>query len=156
MDKLAVHTVIDSVTFVLETIGLVPVSVEKCSLEQEHTFFGDIVGSMSLSGVGVDGTLILGFETGTALAVVSAMFGEDYTELDEISKSMIAELANMVCGRVKVGLSEQGYCIGMAIPELYFPGEPLPLALSQEGIHRVLCSVQQGEFQVSVDFGAVH
>jgi len=154
-DTKELEAVVDSVRYVLESIGLIPVSVDEHSKQAEHCFYGDIIGAMSLTGAGVDGTLILGFETAAALAVVSAMFGEEYGQLDEVSKSMIAEIANMVCGRVKIRMSEYGYSIGMAIPQLFFPGDMLPPTFSKEGVHTVRCHVKQGGFQVSLDFGAV-
>ena len=60
----------------------------------------------------LEGQVIYTFEEGVALRIASALLGEAVEELDELAKSAVAELGNIVTGNAAIGLSENGYnCI---------------------------------------------
>jgi chemotaxis protein CheX len=70
--------------------------------------------------VGVSGALqghvIFDMTKKTALAVASAMNGEPMVGLDNITRSTINELANMVAGNAAAKLSEAGYVCDITPP----------------------------------------
>jgi len=60
----------------------------------------------------LEGQVIYTFEEGVALRIASALMGEAVEELDELAKSAVAELGNIITGNAAIGLSENGYnCI---------------------------------------------
>ena len=60
----------------------------------------------------LEGQVIYTFEEGVALRIASALLGEAVEELDELAKSAVAELGNIITGNAAIGLSENGYnCI---------------------------------------------
>jgi len=60
----------------------------------------------------LEGQVIYTFEERVALRIASALMGEAVEELDELAKSAVAELGNIITGNAAIGLSENGYnCI---------------------------------------------
>ena len=60
----------------------------------------------------LEGQVIYTFEERVALRIASALMGEVVEDLDELAKSAVAELGNIVTGNAAIGLSENGYnCI---------------------------------------------
>ena len=60
----------------------------------------------------LEGQVIYTFEERVALRIASALMGEAVEELDELGKSAVAELGNIITGNAAIGLSENGYnCI---------------------------------------------
>jgi chemotaxis protein CheX len=73
----------------------------------------------------IRGQVILSFSQKSALAVASAMMGGmTVSVLDEISKSAISELANMIMGNTATLLASRGIGIEITPPSL-FMGEKL-------------------------------
>lgn len=73
----------------------------------------------------IRGQVILSFSQKSALAVASAMMGGmTVSVLDEISKSAISELANMIMGNTATLLASRGIGIDITPPSL-FMGEKL-------------------------------
>jgi len=57
----------------------------------------------------VEGQVVLTMSNATAKNIVSTMMGETVTELDELGKSAIGELGNMITGNASIALAENGY-----------------------------------------------
>jgi len=73
----------------------------------------------------IRGQVILSFSQKSALSVASAMMGGMVlTELDEMSKSAISELANMIMGNTATLLASRGIGIEITPPSM-FMGEKL-------------------------------
>lgn len=60
----------------------------------------------------LEGQVIYTFDERVALRIASALMGEVVEDLDELAKSAVAELGNIITGNAAIGLSENGYnCI---------------------------------------------
>ncbi|WP_400164226.1 chemotaxis protein CheX [Brevibacillus sp. TJ4] len=71
------------------------------------------------------GDVYFGIETGLALQIVSAMMGGfPIQEMDEIGKSAISELGNMISGNASTLLSQEGIVIDISPPH-FMHGEEL-------------------------------
>jgi len=78
----------------------------------------DIAVIVGLTGR-IRGQVVISLNTDTALTVASAMMGGvALAELDEISKSAIAELGNMIMGNTATILSSRGIGIEITPPSL--------------------------------------
>ena len=65
------------------------------------------------------GDVLFGLENNLALRIVSAMMGGyPVQELDELGKSAISELGNMISGNASTLLSSQGIVIDITPPDL--------------------------------------
>ncbi len=75
----------------------------------------DVTVSLSLIGR-VEGMVLYGLSTDTALHLVSRMMGEPIVEMDELAQSGIAELGNVMTGRASIKLAQAGYDCNISTP----------------------------------------
>ncbi|MCH8142140.1 MAG: chemotaxis protein CheX, partial [Proteobacteria bacterium] len=68
----------------------------------------DVTAIIGVSG-SLQGNVLYGFNSGTALYVASQMMGEPVEELDEIGLSALGEIANMITGNAATYLANAGY-----------------------------------------------
>lgn len=81
-------------------------------------FFGEMTGDV-----------VLGLREQVALRLVSAMMGGwELPGLDEMGKSAISELGNMIGGNACVLLSNEGRIVNLAPPRLLVPGDVLKIS----------------------------
>ncbi|GAB6392583.1 MAG: chemotaxis protein CheX [Treponematales bacterium] len=77
----------------------------------------------------VEGRVLFDMDKATALFVVSAMNGEEYTEMDEMAKATIQELANMITARAVTKLHALGFKFDLTPPAL-FTGDNMEVSSS--------------------------
>jgi chemotaxis protein CheX len=108
--------------------------------------------------VGLTGTIrgqvVISFSPNSALSIASAMMGGmPVAELDEISKSAIAELANMIMGNTATILASRGIGIEITPPSLLM-GERLmisPANMQTISIPLILGNENRVEIDVSLE-----
>ncbi|GAB1159359.1 MULTISPECIES: chemotaxis protein CheX [Paenibacillus] len=67
----------------------------------------------------LSGNIVFGIQEQVALRIVSAMMGGFViTEMDEMSKSAISELGNMISGNASTILSNQGVVVDITPPQV--------------------------------------
>ncbi|MBI5017353.1 MAG: chemotaxis protein CheX [Deltaproteobacteria bacterium] len=76
---------------------------------------GDISGVIGLAG-DATGSVAVTFPESLAIEIYSNMVGEAASSLDEGVKDAIGEVANMIAGGAKAGLSQNGFSFRIAIP----------------------------------------
>lgn len=93
--------------------------VERGQVELEANPYttDDVTAVVGISG-DVSGSLYLSMTEETALAIVGAMLGQPAPEFDEIAKSGIAELANVVAGTAGIALGAAGLRTNISPPLL--------------------------------------
>lgn len=98
----------------------------------------------------IRGQVVLSFSQKSALAVASAMMGGiSLTDLDEISKSALSELANMIMGNTATLLASRGIGIEITPPSL-FMGEKLMITPSNMKTICIPLNID-GESMVDID-----
>ncbi len=65
-----------------------------------------------------NGTIAVTFDSGSILKIVSSMFGEDITELNNEIADAVGELTNMISGQARRKLEEDGKLFEAAIPSV--------------------------------------
>lgn len=78
---------------------------------------GDVAVLVGVTG-GLKGMIALSMPNETALAIAGTMMGEPVTVLDEISRSAVAELGNMVAGLATIRLEQMGYDSNITPPSV--------------------------------------
>ncbi len=116
MDVEIINCFLDSTINVLTTMAMIDAKPGKPQIKMESAAKGDVTGMIGIVGEGVKGSLAISFEEKTILHVVSQMFGEPITELDDSVNDAVGEITNIVTGGAKKTLSEKGYKFQMAIP----------------------------------------
>ncbi len=67
----------------------------------------------------VEGRVLFDMTEETALAIASAMNGEQMTKLDDLTKATITELANMITAQAVTKLSELGFKFDITPPAIF-------------------------------------
>ena len=67
----------------------------------------DVTAVVGINGA-LTGSLYISMAEPTALRLISAIIGQETTELDELGQSGIAEMANVIAGSAGIGLAEEG------------------------------------------------
>lgn len=78
---------------------------------------GDVTIMVGITG-GVKGLMALAMSNETAGAIAGVMMGEPVAQLDEMSKSAVAELGNMIAGLASVELEQEGYPSNITPPSV--------------------------------------
>jgi chemotaxis protein CheX len=87
------------------------------SLDKSLYITDEITVIISLVG-DITGTVFFSMNTQTTLNIVSAILGEELTELNQLAQSGIAELGNVITGRASVKLSQSGFESTISPPTL--------------------------------------
>lgn len=89
-----------------------------------HT--GDVTVLVGLTG-SVSGVCLISMAEQTACAVAGAMMGESVSALDEIGRSAVSELGNMIAGAATIRLEERGIASDITPPS-FVQGHPEAMA----------------------------
>lgn len=135
---------------VLETMISIKPSIGQLHLknvshEEDHIWLKiGVVGQMS-------GDILFGFPTQVALMIVSAMMGGfAVTEFDEMGKSAIGELGNMISGNAFTILSKEGIQIDITPPMLLQDNEMQQSFMEKKAFAIPLKLESIGEFNIFV------
>ena len=88
-----------------------------------------IMGVAALVGLAgdVEGRVLFDMTKETALNIAGAMNGEQFTQLDELAKATIQELANMITAQAVTKLHDLGFKFDLTTPAL-FSGENMEIS----------------------------
>jgi len=100
MDVKYINPFLSSVQNVFDTMINVPFKLGKPNLRQDKNPLYEISGIIGLSGA-VTGCVVISLSKPIALQLVSALIGEEVTEIDEDATDAIGEIANMIAGNAK-------------------------------------------------------
>jgi chemotaxis protein CheX len=118
MEAQCINPFLDSAKLVLEQI--IQVSPDRGALEIREVSFLDkhIWIKIGMTGE-LTGNVLFGIHEEVALKLVSAMMGGfTVTQMDEMSKSAISELGNMISGNASTILYNQGVTIDITPPQV--------------------------------------
>ena len=110
-----------------------------------------VMGVAALVGLAgdVEGRVLIDMSRESAIGIASAMNGEELTELDELVKATITELANMVTGQAVTKLHDLGFKFDLTPPSI-ITGDNMQVSdLNVEALI-VPLSVPQGLVEINV------
>lgn len=107
MDAAMVNPFIEGTLYILDTTASVKVRPGIPYLKTDTLARGDISGVLSITG-DVTGSACVSFTEKSILGIVSAMFGEPMTKLDEEITDAVGEIGNMISGHVTTKMTEMG------------------------------------------------
>ncbi|MCK5686213.1 chemotaxis protein CheX [bacterium] len=117
MDSVLVNPFVEGALHILDTTAFVKVKPESPFLKKNSKALGDISGVMEVSG-DLTGSAAISFSEKSILGVVSAMFGEEMTKIDEEITDAVGEISNMVAGHVTTKLAEMGKKVKVKLKEV--------------------------------------
>ncbi len=107
MDANLVNPFIEAALSVLDTTASIEINPGKPFLKREPKALGEITGLIRLSGE-YNATIALSFTKDSILAIVSKMFGEELSDLNDEIKDAVGEISNMVSGQVTNNIAALG------------------------------------------------
>ena len=117
MDVKMINPFIKATLNVLETMAFVKSEAEKPYLKKDAVAQGDVTGIVGFTG-DTNGTVAVTFDEQCILKIVSNMFGEEMTELNDEIADAVGELTNMISGQARKELAEIGKIFQGAIPSV--------------------------------------
>jgi chemotaxis protein CheX len=106
----------------------------------------DITVMLSLVGE-VQGVVLYGLSTEAGLGLVSRVMGQEFTEMDNLAQSGIAELGNVITGQATIKLSEAGFASNISPPTL-IQGKGTQISTLDFDRIIVLLNTEVGDFTV--------
>ena len=97
----------------------------------------------------VEGRVLFDMKRDTALAIASEMNGEELTQMDDLAKATISELANMITGQAVTKLHELGFKFDLTPPAI-ITGENMEV--SSAGVEALIVPVElkNGKIEINV------
>ena len=117
MDAALVNPFVEGTLHILDTTAFVKVSPKSPFIKKDRKSLGDISGLLEISG-DLTGSAAITFSNESILGVVSAMFGEQMTEINEEINDAVGEISNMVAGHVTTKIAESGKQVKVKFKEL--------------------------------------
>jgi len=110
MEAVMVNPFVEGTLYILDTTAAVKVKPGQPFVKKHGKAAGDISGVLTVSG-DISGTAAVSFTEQSILGVVSAMFGEEMTRIDEEITDAVGEIGNMISGHVTTKMTEMGRSI---------------------------------------------
>ena len=139
MDVKLVNPFIEGTLHILDTTAFVKVKPEAVFLKADNLSQGDISGFLEISG-DLQGTAAISFSKKSILGIVSAMFGEEMTELNDEIADAVGEISNMVAGHVTTKIAEMDKKVKVKFVEIVM------------GRNQVISHTDAGSHVVSIPF----
>jgi len=110
-----------------------------------------VLGVAALVGLAgdVEGRVLFDMNRPTAIAIASAMNGEELKTLDELGKATITELANMITAQAVTKLHELGFKFDLTPPAI-FTGDNMEVSMSQVEALIVPMQLPYGKVEINV------
>jgi chemotaxis protein CheX len=118
VDVRFINPILESTVSVIAEMTGFTVTSGKPEVKFAGEFSGDISGVVGLVSSGFKGNISLSFTEPGFLKIISTMFGEEVTAITEENKDAVAELLNIIFGKTKKILNEDGLNIQPAIPTI--------------------------------------
>ncbi len=117
MDASLVNPFIEGTLHILDTTALVKVRPDPPFVKSDLASLGEITGCLDISG-DVTGSAAVSFSRQSILGIVSAMFGENMTEINEEIQDAVGEISNMIAGHVTTKIGELGKKVKVRLREV--------------------------------------
>jgi len=104
-----------------------------------------IMGVAALVGLAgdVEGRVLFDMTKDSALYIAGAMNGENFTQLDELGKATIQELANMITAQAVTKLHELGFKFDLTPPAL-FTGDNMEVSTNLGEVEALIVPMELG------------
>jgi chemotaxis protein CheX len=117
MNAAMVNPFIEGTLYILDTTASVKARAGSPYLKKDSLAKGDISGTLSIAG-DVTGSASVTFTEKSILGIVSAMFGEEMTDMDEEINDAVGEIGNMISGHVTTKMTEMGKTVRVKLNEV--------------------------------------
>lgn len=107
MEAAIVNTVIEAAVHIMSATSRITPVLNRPFNKKSRIAYGDVSGLINVKGE-IDASISITFTEKYILSVVSTMFSEEMTEINNDVKDAAGELTNMIAGRINTKFSELG------------------------------------------------
>ena len=151
MDVKFINPFLEATLHVLQTISNIDPEKGTPYLKKTNVAVGDVSGVLGLAG-DMNGIISVTFTESCILYIVTGMFGEVVSEIDESIRDAVGEITNMISGQARQQLEAQGIRLQAAIPSVVMGKGHTIAHLTKKPIIALPFSTQGGEFTVEICF----
>lgn len=144
-----INPFIEATLYVIESISTMKIENKEVYLKKDETAKGDVSSIIGLSG-DMEGSVSVTFSEKIILPLVSEMFGEEMTELNDEIKDAVGEIANMISGRARQSLETIGKNLKAAIPSVIMGKDHSISHITDEKIMAIPFMTDHGEFTIEL------
>lgn len=144
-----VNPFIKSFIDILKSVAGIEVSMGKPFLKESPILLKDVAIIIGITS-DLKGQIVISMDKDTALSVAShMMMGLPLNELDEMSKSALCEIGNMILGHSASGLYEIGVIVDITPPSIIF-GKGMELSSNIKRNITIPFESSVGEFYMEI------
>ncbi len=110
-----INPFLNATTNVLKTMAFTEAKPGAPYRKEGDAASGDVTGIIGITGA-TEGSLSITFSEPCICGIVSNMFGETISSLNDEVKDAVGEITNMICGDARRELGENGISLSAAIP----------------------------------------
>lgn len=151
MDVKLINPFINATLHVLETMASTKTKAGKPYLKKEEVAKGDVTGVIGLTGDS-RGTVSVSFSEKCILAIVSKMFAEELTELNDEITDAVGELTNMISGQARQKLELVGKSLKAAIPTVIMGKDHTISHITSYPVVAIPFTTDNGDFTIEISF----
>jgi len=118
-------------------------------LKKDDIAKGDVTGIIGITGE-TNGTISVTFDSESILTIVSNMFGEEITEIDDDVIDAVGELTNMISGQARKELEKVGIIFQAAIPSVISGKNHRIVHIAKGQKIAIPFSIANGKFTIEV------
>lgn len=134
---------------VLQAMAFTEATAAKPFVKQEGESAGDVSAIVGITGP-MEGSMSLSFAQKSILFVVSNMFGEEMTKLDDEVADAVGELTNIISGDARRELAEAGLTLDGAVPTVIMGKDHKVRHMSNAPVYVIPFETPGGAFSVEV------
>ncbi|HHO76333.1 MAG TPA: chemotaxis protein CheX [Deltaproteobacteria bacterium] len=151
MDVSLVNPFIDATIYVLSSIAFTNAHVGEPYVKKNNIAKGDISGIVGLSGE-ASGSISVTFTKTCILKIVSKMFGEKVTKIDDDVKDAVGEILNIVSGNGRQKLQAMGKTMKGSIPTIVTGKDHTITHITTASVIAIPFFTENGDFTFEVCF----
>jgi len=151
MDVKYINPFIKATIHVLNTAGRTEVSAGKPYLKKDKFARGDVSAIIGLTG-DVGGTISVSFTEKCILSIVTAMFCEEVTTLNQEIGDAVGEISNMISGQARQVLEGMNLNLQAAIPSVIMGKGHEITHITQQPVIAIPFETAGGGFTLEVSF----
>lgn len=152
MDKTYIQPFVDAAVKVLETMAFMTPALRGIGPWDKKVAAGQVVGIIGFSNENenLQGFMSLGFTEACICRVVSNMLGEEFTVICDEIREAVGEIANMISGQARQGLSAKGIKLQAALPSV-ISGRDLVVDGTEKTPHvMITLDTENGSFEIGL------
>jgi chemotaxis protein CheX len=142
----------ESAKATLAMMAATEVITGKVTKKQDCLTWGDVTGILGLTSKNFKGAFVISFEEQAILPICSNMLADKFTKIDDEVVDAVGEITNMISGKVKALLIDEGHAVEWSSP-MVLVGKNVRLAnMVNSPIFQIPFKTPVGSFVIEIGY----